>query len=85
MIITETLPHIYDKVMTFLTWRTILSVERRYMKRYLYGISISLLTFGLVGVTALAALAVTQPFHMDSKNLISVNIQETHSKERMEK
>ena len=80
MIITETLPHIYDKVMTFLRWRTILSVERRYMKRYLYGISISLLTFGLVRVTALAALAVTRPFHMDSNNVITVNNQEIHLK-----
>jgi len=43
------------------------------MKRYLFRISISLLTLALIGVSAFTALAVTRPFHLVEHGTLTVD------------
>ena len=43
------------------------------MKRYLYGISVILITLGLVGLAVLTALAVPRPFHLVEHGAVTVD------------
>ena len=43
------------------------------MKHYLSKITISLMTLALVGLSALTALAVTRPFHLEEQGTLTVD------------
>src|SRR5262245_47910529 len=53
--------------------RRIRNERRTYMKHYLSRISISLVTLGLVGLTAFTALAATRPFHLVEHGRLTVD------------